>query len=145
MQQCVTYGGGHSQLCGRAAFAIAHHFQAVAFNGRNVTNVVYFDGQTLHIIEAKGGAGKYGDRLSVTGIGDTVTNRISQTDGRYPLDVAHNMRSSRISDGRNAIGRIVERSYSADTVRYSGVRTSGHQTGESASTVVEHIFRTPTS
>ena len=114
---------------------------AVAFNGRNVTNIVYFDGQTLHIIEAKGGASTFGDRVSSTGRGGP-DGRISQTDPEYPLDVSFDMQNSGINDGRNGIGALVEDAYDTRSVRYSGVRTSGHQVGNSPTTVVENVFRT---
>jgi hypothetical protein len=95
---------------------------AVAYNGRNATNIVYFDGDTLHIIEAKGGDAAYGTRNSVSVLPDT---RISQTHPQYPRDVAWNMRNSPLPDGRSDIGYLIEEAYSQGNVRYVGVRTGG--------------------
>ena len=114
--------------------------EAVAFNGRNVTNVVYFDGQTLHIIEAKGGRGTYGSRVTTATRGTENPVRISQEDFRYPQDVAVDMRNSGIRDGRNAVGDLIEEAYDAGNVQYRGVLTSGHNTGGSPVTTVNRIF-----
>lgn len=93
---------------------------AVAFNGRNATNLVYFDGKTLHIIEAKGGDAAYGTRISKA---VDPSKRMSQTHPQYPQDVAYDMMNSGRADGRNEIGAVIERAYQADRVRYVGVRT----------------------
>jgi len=113
--------------------------EVVAFNGRNATNMVYYDGETLHIIEAKGGAGTYGDRASNLNAGQ----RISQTDPNYPLDVAQDMMNSSRTDGRNSIGDLIEQAFEEDTVSYVGVRSAGHNTGGEVETTLEHIFRSP--
>lgn len=114
----------------------------VAFRGRNVTNIVYFDGEVLHIVEAKGGAGRYTDRISRLNRSGTP-NRIGQTNAKYPLDVAHDMIDSPKTDGRNIIGEIVHTAYRDEVVSYVGVRTNGHNTGDVAITVVEHTFLIP--
>lgn len=81
---------------------------AVAFRGSYATNVAHFDGQSLHIVEAKGGSSAYGDRMSVQ---VQQGKRISQTDPEYPRDVAANMRESKLTDGRNEIGSAIEAAY----------------------------------
>lgn len=116
--------------------------QPVAFGGSRATNLVYFDGQTLHIVEAKGGAGAYGDRVSSLGIGDSA-GRISQTNPQYPLDVAADMSNSKLADGRNAIGDIITDAYDMGNVSYVGVRTAGHNTGGEVVTYLEHTFLAP--
>ena len=117
----------------------------VAYRGRNATNLVHYDGKTLHIVEAKGGAGKYGSRNRVLQDGTTV--RISQTDPTYPKDIAEAMFGSARTDGRNQLGDLAIRSYSRSHVSYTGVRTSGHErpmpkgkTQRAISIFVEHIF-----
>ncbi|MBX9246484.1 pre-toxin TG domain-containing protein [Actinotalea ferrariae] len=116
---------------------------AVAFGGRNATNLVYFDGKTLHIIEAKGGSGRYIDRESVSVLPNG--GRISQTDPQYPRDVAADMSSSSRTDGRNEIGDLIEDAYAADQVRYVGVRTGPYDqlVNGTPDTVVENVFREP--
>ena len=115
---------------------------AVEFGGSRATNLVYFDGQTLHVVEAKGGSSGYGDRMSgVVRPGE----RISQTHPEYPLDVARNMVDSPLSDGRNEIGDAIELAYDAERVRYVGVRTGGRDEllAGQPSTTVEHVFLEP--
>jgi len=118
--------------------------RAIAYNGRNAVNVVYFDGRHLHIIEAKGGGGRYADRQSVF---VRPGRRIDQTDPEYPRDVAAAMAASSRSDGRNAIGALIERMYREQNVRYVGIRTGPYDQIASAGgrprIVVEHIFRDP--
>jgi Pre-toxin TG len=116
--------------------------RAVAYNGRNATNVMYFDGETLHIVEAKGGGGQYGDRASVA---VNPPQRISQTDPDYPRDVAANMSSSSRSDGRNAMGDLIERMYDENNVRYVGIRTGpyGELVGGTPRIEIEHVFLEP--
>lgn len=111
---------------------------AATFNGRNVTNVAWFDGNTLHVIEAKGGDGRYGDRLS-----NLRGNRIDQTDPEYPLDVAADMKSSPKVDGRNTIGNIIEQAYQEKRVQYFSVRTGKRNAirDGNPATWIEHIFR----
>lgn len=117
---------------------------AVAFGGRNATNVVYFDGQTMHILEAKGGSSSYGDRWSsVVDPG----NRIEQTDPRYPLDVANDMSRSSKTDGRNTIGDLIADAYKGnDQVRYVGVRTGTYNDllrGSPSVTVMDVFLEPP--
>lgn len=112
--------------------------QPVAFGGARATNVVYYDGQTLHIVEAKGGAGRYGDRASTLGIGNDK-GRISQTEWNYPRDVAADMANSPKADGRNAMGDLIEDAYQDDIVSYTTTRTTGHNAGGPAVTTLEHI------
>jgi hypothetical protein len=119
--------------------------RAIAFNGSEAVNVVYFDGQHLHIIEAKGGGGRYIDRDSVF---VRPGHRIDQTDPEYPRDVAADMVDDSRADGRNAIGELIEQMYMQDRVRYVGVRTGPYyqirKTGGSPRIVVEHVFLEPT-
>ena len=112
---------------------------AVAYNGRNVTNLVYFDGRTLHVVEAKGGNGQYIDRVSSL----QPPQRIAQTDEYYPRDVAADMQRSPLSDGRNELGRLIRRAYRSEDVRYVGVRTGPRDQLLSGTpeTVVEKIIR----
>ncbi|ADG75413.1 hypothetical protein Cfla_2525 [Cellulomonas flavigena DSM 20109] len=114
---------------------------AVAYNGRNVTNIVYFDGRNLHVIEAKGGDGVYGDRASTLRPG----TRIRQDDPDYPRDVAADMRRSRLSDGRREISSLIRQAYKDGIVRYVGVRTGprGELLAGNPETVVEHVFKEP--
>ncbi|UZN02111.1 pre-toxin TG domain-containing protein [Cellulomonas sp. S1-8] len=116
---------------------------AVAFNGRNVTNVVYFDGDTLHIVEAKGGNGMYIDRESTSVLGSG--QRINQTHPEYPRDVAGDMATSPLQDGRNELGELIERMYAEDRVRYVGVRTGprAELLNGNPQTVVEHVMKEP--
>lgn len=110
---------------------------AATFRGRNVTNVVWFDGDTLHIIETKGGDGIYGSRNS-----DLFGKRIDQTHPQYLLDVAADMRESRIADGRNTIGKVIEDAYDDRRVQYFSVRTGSRRAildGQPA-TWIEHVF-----
>jgi len=97
---------------------------AVAYNGRNATNLVWFDGHKLVIVEAKGGSGGYGTRLAQV-VRDSLgrLGRISQTHPYCPRDVAFGMSRSSLTDGRNAIGDLIEDVYLTDRVEYIGVRT----------------------
>ena len=115
---------------------------AVTFGGSRATNIVYWDGQTLHIIEAKGGSSAYGQRISGS-VAPRAT--ISQTNPDYPLDVARDMMNSSLRDGRNEIGRAIDSAYSDGRVRYVGVRTGGRDAllAGQPTTVVEHVFRQP--
>lgn len=97
---------------------------AVAYNGRNATNLVWFDGQKLLIVEAKGGSGGYGTRQALV-VRDQqgVLSRISQTHPEYPRDVAFGMSRSSLPDGRQLIGDLIAEMYRARQVEYIGVRT----------------------
>jgi hypothetical protein len=118
----------------------------VAYPGSRATNLVYFDGQHLRIVEAKGGSSGYGDRIANYVNDNRVVNgRISQTHPNYPEDVAYDMRNSPLTDGRTAIGDLVMKSYTNKTVEYVGVRTGGYReilAGE-PSVILEHRFLTP--
>jgi hypothetical protein len=123
----------------------------VAYRGRNATNLVHFDGTNLNIVEAKGGAGKYSSRKPV--IQGSGTARISQTDPDYPEHIATAMSRSTRLDGRNQVGEMVHGSYDESNVRYTGVRTSGHERPLSQKeidqgiverriqTILEHVFK----
>lgn len=114
---------------------------AVAYGGRNATNLVYFDGNDLYIFEAKGGGSAYGDRASTLNPG----TRISQTDPNYPLDVAENMQNSPLADGRNEIGELIADMYETDRVHYLSVRTGSYQdlAAGNPRIIVEHVFKEP--
>ncbi len=121
---------------------------AVAFGGSRATNLVYFDGQKLIVIEAKGGGSGYGERFgSVVTDASRSDGRISQTHPEYPRDVAEDMLNSRLTDGRNTIGRIIEDGYDQRVVEYVGVRTGGYgelvSAGGNPQVVLEHVFRRP--
>jgi hypothetical protein len=113
---------------------------AVAYSGSRATNLVYFDGQKLIIIEAKGGGSGYGDRLS-----KLYGFRMPQTHPEYPRDVAVDMRNSSLRDGRNDIGGLIETFYQVERVEYVGVRTGGYGDLVAGSPQVrlEHAFLTP--
>ncbi|MGL5860710.1 MAG: pre-toxin TG domain-containing protein [Phycicoccus sp.] len=119
---------------------------AIAYPGSRATNLVYYDGNTLTIVEAKGGGAGYGDRFArFVDDDDVVDGRISQTHPEYPRDVAYDMRKSQLTDGRNALGDLIEDMYDKKTVEYVGVRTGGYQnllTGDPRITL-QHRFLTP--
>ena len=115
---------------------------AVQFGGSRATNIVYWDGETLYVIEAKGGSSSYGQRISTAVARGEV---ISQTHPSYPLDVAGDMRKSSLADGRNEIGDAIRRAYGAERVTYVGVRTGGRDEllAGRPTTAVEHVFLEP--
>lgn len=114
---------------------------AVAYGGSRATNLVYFDGQKLIIIEAKGGGSGYGERWS--NLYDGM--RMSQTHPEYPRDVAVDMSNSGLRDGRNDIGDLIEDFYDGSRVEYVGVRTGGYGDLVAGNPLVrlEHVFRAP--
>ncbi len=114
---------------------------AVAYGGSRATNLVYFDGHKLIIIEAKGGGSGYGERLSNLNPGA----RIPQTHPQYPRGVAVDMSKSKLPDGRNDVGDLIEDFYSTNQVEYVGVRTGGYSYLVSGSPQVrlEHVFLRP--
>lgn len=111
---------------------------AATFRGNRVTNVVWFDGDTLHVIEAKGGSGRYIDRNS-----NLRPGRIAQTDPDYPLDVAADMMDSSVADGRRSIGEIITDAYQDRQVQYFSVRTGNRDAilEGSPTTWIEHLFK----
>jgi len=117
--------------------------RAVVFGGRNATNVIYYDGKTLHIIEAKGGSGRYSDRTST--FVDKGTE-IKQKDPQYPRDVAYDMTNSPKTDGRHEIGDVIEKMYEQKQVRYVGVRTGPYTQLVSGTPriTVQQVFLEPT-
>jgi len=104
-----------------------------------VTNLVHYDGRTLHVVEAKGGNGQCIDRVSSL----EPPKRIAQTDEFYPRDVAADMQKSRLTDGRHELGRLIRRAYQSEDVRYVGVRTGPREELLSGTpqTVVEKIIK----
>ncbi len=121
---------------------------AVSFGGSRATNVVYFDGEKLIVIEAKGGGSSYGERAGRVVVDSQRTDgRISQTHPEYPRDVASDMSRSRLTDGRNTVGDIIRDGYRDDVVEYVGVRTGGYdelaQPDGTPQVVLEHVFRRP--
>ncbi|HVF15101.1 MAG TPA: pre-toxin TG domain-containing protein [Acidimicrobiales bacterium] len=113
----------------------------VSFGGSHATNIVYFDGDTLHIIEAKGGSSPYAIRQPT----DPQVGGLAQTDPNYPRVVGSEMASSVLDDGRNEIGRIIGDAYEQDIVRYVGVRTgpaSALRSGDVVTTV-DRVFLEP--
>lgn len=115
---------------------------AVAFGGSRATNLVHFDGTTLRIVEAKGGDGRYGDR--VANLVGTPTGRIDQTHPQYPRDVADDMAESKLTDGRRDIGPIIEQAYQEKTVEYVAVRTGPRSEllAGTGNVTVEDVFLT---
>jgi hypothetical protein len=114
---------------------------AVAYSGSRATNLVYFDGQKLIIIEDKGGGSGYGDRWS--NLNRNV--QIPQTHPNYPRDVAVDMSKSSLRDGRRDIGDLIEDFYKVKRVEYVGVRTGGYGDLVAGNPQVrlEHVFLTP--
>jgi hypothetical protein len=111
---------------------------SVAFNGPHATNIVYFDGDTLHVIEAKGGDSAYAVRRPT----EPDVPGLSQTDPNYPRVVGSEMARSTRTDGRNAIGDLIEDAYDQRRVRYVGVRTgpaSALRSGDVVTTV-DRVF-----
>ena len=113
---------------------------AVTFKGAHATNIVYFDGKTLHVVEAKGGSSGLGYR---TGVHILPGERLSQGTEAYLADIAEAMRSSTMEDGRNVIGRALAEN--EDLIRYVSVRTGGRGDllSGSARITVEHVFMEP--
>lgn len=114
---------------------------AVSFGGSHATNIVYFDGHTLHIIEAKGGSSRYATRQPL----GRDRPGLSQTDPNYPQVVGSEMAGSRLNDGRNTVGNIIGDAYDQGNVRYVGVRTgpaSALRSGD-ATTAVDRVFLEP--
>lgn len=111
----------------------------VAYGGRNVTNIVYFDGELLHVVEAKGGAGKYGDR-AVRFIAERRGKRVGQLESHYPLEIAGAMQHSGRADGRNAIGELVVAAKDDEALSYVSVRTDGYNTGHPVRSLVEYVI-----
>lgn len=120
--------------------------RAVAFGGGRATNLVYFDGRKLIVIEAKGGGGGYGDRVaSVVTDTNRADGRIAQTHPEYPFDVAADMKRSPLADGRDEVGAVVQRGYFDEVVEYVGVRTGGYGALSAGNprVVLEHVFLAP--
>jgi hypothetical protein len=114
---------------------------AVTFGGSRATDIVYFDGEILHVIEAKGGSSAYVDRQPVS----PDLPDVSQTDPDHPRIVASEMACSPTDDGRNVVGNIIGDAYRQGAVRYVGVRTgpaSGLRDGD-LTTVVDRVFLEP--
>ena len=113
----------------------------VTFGGSHATNIVYFDGDTLHIIEAKGGSSPYAIRNPTS----PDVGGLAQTDPDYPRVVGSEMATSPLKDGRNEIGTIIGDTYEQEIVRYVGVRTGSApalRSGDPATTV-DGVFLEP--
>ena len=111
---------------------------SVAYNGAHATRIVYFDGDTLHVIEAKGGDSAYAVRRPT----EPDVPGLSQTDPNDPRVVGSEMARSSRTDGRNAIGDLIEDAYDQRRVRHVGVRTgpaSALRSGDVVTTV-DRVF-----
>jgi hypothetical protein len=95
--------------------------QVVEYQGRNVTDLVWHDGRVLHVVEAKGGNSPLGWRTNAA-VDVYTRRRRSQGSPFLPLDVANVMMRSRMTDGRNLIGRAIEEADKANLLRYAAVR-----------------------
>jgi hypothetical protein len=114
---------------------------AVTFGGSRATDIVYFDGETLHVLETKGGSCGYARRRPIS----PDLPDVSQTDPDHPRIVASEMARSPTDDGRNVVGNIIGDAYRQGAVRYVGVRT-GPAAGlrnNDATTVVDRVFLEP--
>jgi len=79
---------------------------AFAFAGRNVTNIVWWDGDTVRVIEAKGGDSQYGTRQA--GKDDAGQDLVvHQGSEAYLEKIADAMANSPKEDGRTTIGDIL--------------------------------------
>lgn len=114
---------------------------AVTFGGSHATNIVYFDGDTLHIIEAKGGSSPYATRTPTS----PDQPGLSQTDPGYPRVVGGEMARSSVGDGRNTVGDVIQDAYDQGDVRYVGVRTGPAADIRSGDVVtsVDRVFLEP--
>ncbi|MFI5589650.1 RHS repeat-associated core domain-containing protein [Amycolatopsis sp. NPDC051758] len=114
---------------------------AVAFNGRNVADVSYWDGKTMHVVEAKGN----GSTLSGGMTGRTqrfdpsdgspvpqadrpVDVKLNQGDEDYLKDVAANMKhtqpTAKSYDGRAEVGTAIWDSIKDGNYKYVPVNTT---------------------
>lgn len=123
---------------------------AIAFNGNGVADVMTWDGETLHVIEAKGGGStlkkasqfgriqKYnpdtGDMLPQAVRQSANPPRLSQGTLEYLTDIAHNMWNSKSADNRTDAGRAILDAIENDTIEYVPVSTRVEE-GDSTATV----------
>ncbi|BCJ39909.1 hypothetical protein GCM10010168_27680 [Actinoplanes ianthinogenes] len=111
---------------------------AVAFHGSNVTDVTYWDGALLHIVEAKGG----GSALS-TGMRARIQRydpdtaqmnpqklrqsasppRVSQRTLAYLIDIAYSMCASKSQDRRALVGKAILNAIESGKIEYLAVST----------------------
>jgi Pre-toxin TG len=89
---------------------------AITYKGKGVTNVVYWDGSVMHVIEAKGGSSQIGTRV-INGA-DT-----RQDTPAYLKDIYKAMQKSNITDGRREIGKAIEAAGLNLTINHLVVRT----------------------
>ena len=87
------------------------------FAGRNAVNVMYTDGDTIHVVEAKGGNARLGSRTNADG------DRVQQGTPEYLSNIADVMADSPNTD-RSDAGRELQRGIMDGKVQYSGVRTN---------------------
>lgn len=120
---------------------------AIAFGGSRATNIVYFDGRKLIVVEAKGGGSGYGDRRGSVIVDPTRSDgRIDQTHPEYPYDVAADMKkNSSLNDGRNEVGDLIQQAYGDVTLEYVAVRTGGYAAlvAGRPQVILEHVFLLP--
>ena len=114
---------------------------AVAFNGRNVADVSYWDGKTMHVVEAKGNGstlsgGMTGrtqrfdpsDGSPVPQANRPVDVKLNQGDEDYLKDVAANMKhtqpTAKSYDGRAEVGTAIWDSIKDGNYKYVPVNTT---------------------
>jgi hypothetical protein len=117
---------------------------AIAFNGNGVADIVHWDGKTLHVVEAKGGASALstgrnarirkfdhatGEPLSAAEkermrVADDPTRQMDQGTLPYLMDIACQMTRSKSGDNRAAVGRQIRRAIQGNFVEYVPVSTA---------------------
>jgi hypothetical protein len=123
---------------------------AVAFNGANVVDTMYWDGTSLHAVEAKGGNSKLkpalpsgrvqwyetesGAEVSMEIRKSASPPRVAQGTMAYLLDIARDMADSAHPDGRALAGEALFRAITVGNIEYIAVNTKVEK-GESTATV----------
>jgi len=125
---------------------------AVKFNHSGVVDVAYFDGNKLHVIEAKGGKSELvgGPMKGRTQWFDPDTgvmrpipdrtnnpNKMDQGSSEYLTDIAHAMRNSPQKDGRNLIGDLVWNGQKTGIVDYVPIGTKINGSGNAVVSVIK--------
>jgi hypothetical protein len=123
---------------------------AVAFNGANVVDTMYWDATTLHAVEAKGGNSKlkaarpfgriqWYETESGAEVPQEIRKsanppRVGQGTMAYLLDIARDMADSEHPDGRARAGQALFDAIKAGNIEYIAVNTKVEK-GESTATV----------